>query len=153
MYIRKQINRSKRYFNYDENTTLNKVNKTVKNSIYKNYSISNIQENFLSNKSVIHNNITRKVLPIFIQEDHYFYFNKTVNGSTNTPIINNNNITRKTYQEDNNLYFNKTVDLTKYYNKSYIDDYMASFQNLMTIFDQRLTSIQASINPSAGNQY
>ncbi len=38
MYIRKQINRSKRYSNYDENMTLNKVNKTVKNNTYNNYS-------------------------------------------------------------------------------------------------------------------
>ena len=53
MYIRKQINRSKRYFNYDENTTLNKVNKIVKKNTYKNYSISNINENFLSNKTIV----------------------------------------------------------------------------------------------------
>ena len=57
MYIRKQINRSKRYFNYDENTTLNKVNKTVKNNIYNNYSIPNIQANFLANKTIVNNNI------------------------------------------------------------------------------------------------
>ena len=121
---------SKRYFNYDENTTLNKVNKTVKNNIYKNYSISNIQENFLANKTIVNNNITRKTIPNFIQEDHYFYFHKTVNGSSAS-----------------------TVDLSNYYNKTYIDAFISSFQNLMTIFDQRLTSIQASINPSAGNQY
>jgi hypothetical protein len=86
MYIRKQINRSKRYFNYDENTTLNKVNKIVKNNTYKNYSISNINENFLSNKTIINNNITRKTIPNFIQEDHYFYFHKTINGSSTSTV-------------------------------------------------------------------
>ena len=130
MYIRKQINRSKRYFNYDENTTLNKVNKTVKNSIYKNYSISNIQENFLANKTIVNNNITRKTIPNFIQEDHYFYFHKTVNASSAS-----------------------TVDLSNYYNKTYIDAFMSSFQNLMTRSDQRLRLIQASINSTPGDQY
>ena len=71
----------------------------------------------------MNNSITRKTIPNFIQEDHYFYFYKTINGSSTS-----------------------TVDSSNYYSKSYIDDFMSTFQTLMTVFDQRLTLIQASIN-------
>ena len=81
MYIRKQINRSKKYFTYDDNTTYNKVNKITKNNTYKNYNISNINENFSHNRNIINNNITRKTIPNYIHEDNYYYFNKTVHGS------------------------------------------------------------------------
>ena len=47
--------------------------------------------------TIINNNITRKTIPNFIQEDHYFYFHKTVNGSSTS-----------------------TVDLSNCYNKAYI---------------------------------
>ena len=129
MYIRKHINRSKKYFTYDDNTTYNKVNKITKNNTYKNYNISNINENFSHSKNIINNNITRKTIPNYIHEDNYYYFNKTVNGSSSN------------------------VDLTNYYNKAYIDEWISSFQNTMSYFDQRLTAVQQTLNPGPGSEY
>ena len=74
--IKKSINRSKKNYIYDDNTILNKINKITNNNIYKHYSISNLNENFSSNKTIINNNITRKTIPNYIQEDNYFYFTK-----------------------------------------------------------------------------
>ena len=75
--VKKSINRSKKNYIYDDNTILNIINKITNSKIYKHYSISNLQENFLSNKTNIINNITRKTIPNFIQEDNYFYFSKS----------------------------------------------------------------------------
>ena len=74
--IKKSINRSKKNYIYDDNTTLNKINKITNSNIYKHYSVSNLSENILSNKTIINNNITRKTIPNYIQEDNYFYFSK-----------------------------------------------------------------------------
>jgi len=57
-------------------------------------------------------------------------FHKTVNGSSTS-----------------------TVDSSNYYTKSYIEEFMSTFQTLMTVFDQRLTLIQASTSSNAGSQY
>ena len=74
--IKKSINRSKKNYIYDDNTILNKINKITNSNIYKHYSVSNLSENILSNKTIINNNITRKTIPNYIQEDNYFYFSK-----------------------------------------------------------------------------
>ena len=75
--IKKSVNRSKKNYIYDDNTILNNLKKITNNNIYKHYSISNLNENILSNKTIINNNITRKTIPNFIQEDNYFYFSKS----------------------------------------------------------------------------
>jgi hypothetical protein len=85
--IKKSINRSKKNYIYDDNTILNNINKSTTNKIYKHYSISNLNENFLSNKTIINNNITRKIIPNYIQEDNYFYFSKN-NDAVLSQIIN-----------------------------------------------------------------
>ncbi len=85
--IKKSINRSKKNYIYDDNTILNNINKTTTSKIYKHYSISNLNENFLSNKTIINNNITRKIIPNYIQEDNYFYFSKN-NDAVLSQIIN-----------------------------------------------------------------
>ena len=85
--IKKSINRSKKNYIYDDNTILNNINKTSTNKIYKHYSISNLNENFSSNKTIINNNITRKTIPNYIQEDNYFYFSKNYDTIL-TQIIN-----------------------------------------------------------------
>jgi hypothetical protein len=85
--IKKSINRSKKNYIYDDNTILNNINKTTTNKIYKHYSISNLNENFSSNKTIINNNITRKTIPNYIQEDNYFYFSKNYDTIL-TQIIN-----------------------------------------------------------------
>lgn len=76
IYIKKSTNTSKKNYIYDDNSIINKINKITNSNIYKHYSISNLQENILSNKTIINNNITRKTIPNFIQEDNYFYFSK-----------------------------------------------------------------------------
>ena len=76
IYIKKSTNTSKKNYIYDDKSIINKINKITNSNIYKHYSISNLQENILSNKTIINNNITRKTIPNFIQEDNYFYFSK-----------------------------------------------------------------------------
>jgi hypothetical protein len=74
--IKKSKITSKKNYIYDDNTILNKINKITNSNIYKHYSVSNLQQNILSNKTIINNNITRKTIPNYIQEDNYFYFSK-----------------------------------------------------------------------------
>ena len=76
IYIKKSTNTSKKNYIYDDNSIINKINKITNSNIYKHYSISNLQENILSNKTIINNNIIRKTIPNYIQEDNYFYFSK-----------------------------------------------------------------------------
>ena len=76
IYIKKSTNTSKKNYIYDDNSIINKINKITNSNIYKHYSISNLQENILSNKTIINNNITRKTIPNYIQEDNYFYYSK-----------------------------------------------------------------------------
>jgi hypothetical protein len=53
IYIKKSTNTSKKNYIYDDNSILNKINKITNSNIYKHYSISNLQENILSNKTII----------------------------------------------------------------------------------------------------
>ena len=73
---KKHLITSKKNYYHDDNSVLNNIKKITHSNIYKHYSISNLHENFSTNKTIINNNITRKIIPNFIQEDNYFYFSK-----------------------------------------------------------------------------
>ena len=121
--IKKQINRSKKIFNYDDNTSINTTNKITKNNYYKHFSISNLQENFMTNKTIINNNITRKIIPNFIQEDVYFYFQNT-GGNATVDLTN-----YYTKSAVDNMIASLTADLSNYYTKDQVDSQIAASKN------------------------
>ena len=165
--VKKRVNTSKKDFHYEDNQTLNKINKTI-NKINKKYLFDdsnhyNVKKNF--------NKTTKQ----FFYDDNLI-FNKTINTTTNNSlkhyhtitVQDNHNLTKQTtinnrttkiiptyIYQDNCYYLTKGSDG---YAKAYIDEYISNVDGLISILSARILTLENQyatltnqLNP--GSQY
>ena len=143
--VKKRVDASSKHFIYEDNQTLNKINKTVnktnKHYIFDDWSHYNIRKNsnkttkqffyddnlFLNKTTNTKNNNSFKQYHTVTVQDHHTFTKQTTINNRTTKII-------PTYiHQDNCYYLNKGTDG---YSKAYVDEWMANMLNLISIFTE-----------------